>query len=152
MHLRCKDIPWLEETLNTRLQNHTQWTSPIIQNELLEIFADLLIELICEVVRESGWYGIIIDETSDISRDKQVSFCLSYTANGNKKEAFVGFHATKTTDGEILYKLVEDVISKLQLELENIVGESFDGDPLPRTQDLELSSCLHYQFDKLFYF
>lgn len=81
LHLRCKDIPWLEETLNTQLQNHAQWTSPIIQNELLEIFADLIIALICKDVRESSRYRIIIDETSDISRDEQVSFCLSYTVN-----------------------------------------------------------------------
>ncbi|CAH3178910.1 unnamed protein product [Porites lobata] len=78
-------------------------------------------------VRESRWYGIIIDETSDISRDEQVSFCLSYLANGTKKEAFVGFHATKTTDGEALYKLVKEVMNDLQLELQNIVGECFDG-------------------------
>ena len=127
LHLRCKDIPWLEETLNTQLQNHAQWTSPSIQNELLKIFADLIIELICKDVRDSGWYGIIIDETSDISRDEQVSFCLSYIANGSKKEAFVGFHATKTTDGETLYQLVKEVMNKLQLELQNIVGECFDG-------------------------
>ena len=56
-----------------------------------------------------------------------MSFCLGYIANGSKKEAFVGFHATKTTDGETLYKLVKEVINKLQLELENIVGECFDG-------------------------
>ena len=77
LHLRSKDIPWLEEKLNTQLQDHAQWTSPTIQNELLQIFADLIIELICKDVRESRWYGIIIDETSDISRDEQVSFCLS---------------------------------------------------------------------------
>ena len=113
--------------MNTQLQNHAQWTSPSIQNELLEIFADLIIELICKDVRDSGWYGIIIDETSDLSRAEQVSFCLSYIANGSKKEAFVGFHATKTTDGETLYQLVKEVINKLQLELQNIVGECFDG-------------------------
>ena len=90
-------------------------------------FFDLIVELICKNVRESRHYGIIIDETSDISRDEQVPFCLSYTANGSKKEAFVGFHATKTTDGETLYKLVKEVINKLQLELKNIVGECFDG-------------------------
>ena len=127
LHLRSKDIPWLEEKLNTQLQDHAQWTSPTIQNELLQIFADLIIELICKDVRESRWYGIIIDETSDISRDEQVSFCLSYLANGTKKEAFVGFHATKTTDGEALYKLVKEVMNDLQLELQNIVGECFDG-------------------------
>ena len=127
LHLRSKDIPWLEEKLNTQLQDHVQWTSPTIQNELLQIFADLIIELICKDVRESRWYGIIIDETSNISRDEQVSFCLSYLANGTKKEAFVGFHATKTTDGEALYKLVKEVMNDLQLELQNIVGECFDG-------------------------
>ena len=127
LHLRSKDIPWLEEKLNTQLQDHAQWTSPTIQNELLQIFADLIIELICKDVRESRWYGIIIDETSDISRDEQVSFCLSYLANGTKKEAFVGFHSTKTTDGEALYKLVKEVMNNLQLELQNIVGECFDG-------------------------
>ncbi|XP_068739132.1 zinc finger MYM-type protein 1-like [Montipora capricornis] len=127
LHLRSKDIPWLEEKLNTQLQDHAQWTSPTIQNELLQIFPDLIIELICKDVRESRWYGIIIDETSDISRDEQVSFCLSYLANGTKKEAFVGFHATKTTDGEALYKLVKEVMNDLQLELQNIVGECFDG-------------------------
>ena len=56
-----------------------------------------------------------------------MSFCLSYLANGTKKEAFVGFHATKTTDGEALYKLVKEVMNDLQLELQNIVGECFDG-------------------------
>ena len=43
LHLRCKDVASLEETLNTRLRKHPQWTSPIIQNELLEIFADLFV-------------------------------------------------------------------------------------------------------------
>ena len=84
-------------------------------SKLVEIFSDLIIELICKDARESNWYGIIIDETSVISRYEQVSFCFSYTANGCKKEEFVGFHATETTDGETLYKLVKEVINKLQL-------------------------------------
>lgn len=92
--------------MNTQLQNHPQWTSPIIQNEPLEICADLVSELICIDVKESCRYGIIIEETSDISRDQQLSFCLSYIANGShgNKETLFGFHATKTTDGETLYK------------------------------------------------
>ena len=53
LHPRCKDIPWLEETLNTQLQNHAQWTSPIIQNELLHFFADLIIELISVISSSS---------------------------------------------------------------------------------------------------
>ena len=43
---------------NFSVTKHAQWTSPIIQNEPLEIFADLIIGLICKDVRESGLYGI----------------------------------------------------------------------------------------------
>ena len=75
--------------MNTQLQDHGQWTSPTIQNELLQIFAGLIIKLIWKGMRESSWYGIIIYEMSDIGRDKQVSFCLSYLANDTKKEAFL---------------------------------------------------------------
>ena len=38
----------------------------MIQNELLQIIADLIRERITNDVRASGWYGIILDETSDI--------------------------------------------------------------------------------------
>ena len=41
IHLRCKDIAWLKDKLESLLQKHTQWTSPVIQNEQLQIIADL---------------------------------------------------------------------------------------------------------------
>ncbi len=125
--LRCKDIPWLSSKLDQQLKKHAQWTSPAIQNELIEIIADLVKERIVNDVKSSGWYGIIIDETSDISRIEQVSLCLSYCINGIKKEAFIGFYATKSTEGEVLYELVKDTITKLNLDLKNIVGKSFHG-------------------------
>ena len=42
IHLRCKDIAWLKDKLYSQLQKHAQWTSPVIQNELLQIIADLI--------------------------------------------------------------------------------------------------------------
>ena len=78
-------------------------------------------------MRASGWYGIILDETSDISRTEQVSLCLSFALNGMKKEAFIGFYSTKSTDGEVLYELVKSSITELNLDLKNIVGKAFDG-------------------------
>ena len=93
----------------------------------LQIIADLVKERIVNDVKSSGLYGIILDETSDITRIEQVSLCLSYCVDGIKKEAFVGFYATKSTEGEVLYQLVRDSISELNLELENIVGKAFDG-------------------------
>ena len=127
IHLRCKDIAWLKDKLDSQLQKHAQWTSPVIQNELLQIIADLIRERITNDVRASGWYGIILDETSDISRTEQVSLCLSFALNGTKKEAFIGFYSTKSTEGEVLYELVKSSITELNLDLKNIVGKAFDG-------------------------
>ena len=99
----------------------------MIQNELLQIIADLIRERITNDVRASGWYGIILDETSDISRTEQVSLCLSFALNGTKKEAFIGFYSTKSTEGEVLYELVKSSITELNLDLKNIVGKALDG-------------------------
>ena len=127
IHLRCKDIAWLKDKLESQLQKHAQWTSPVIQNELLQIIADLIRERITNDARTSGWYGIILDETSDISRTEQVSLCLSFALNGTKKEAFIGFYSTKSTEGEVLYELVKSAITELNLDLKKIVGKAFDG-------------------------
>ena len=51
-------------------------------------------------VRKSGYFGIIMDETSDISRTEEVSLCLRYVINGETKENFVGFFATASTEGK----------------------------------------------------
>ena len=125
--LRCKDLPWLGSKLQQQLNKHAQWTSSAVQNELLQIIADLVKERIVSDVKSSGWYGIILDETSDVTRIEQVSLCLSYCVDGLKKEAFVGFYATKSTEGEVLYQLVKDSIAELNLDLKNIVGKAFDG-------------------------
>ncbi|PFX12798.1 Zinc finger MYM-type protein 1 [Stylophora pistillata] len=124
IHLRCRDIAWLKDKLESQLQKRAQWTSPVIQNDLLQIIVDLNRERITNDVRTSGWYGIILDETSDISRTEQVSLCLSFALNGTKKEAFIGFYSTKSTEGEVL---VKSAITELNLDLKNIVGKAFDG-------------------------
>ena len=127
LSLRCKDIPWLADMLNAQLGAHRQWTSPDVQNELLHILSDLTLDLILNDVRSSEYFGIIMDETSDISRAEQVSLCLSYLLGGEKKEAFVGFFKTNSTTGEDLYNLLCEAMKELKLDMKNIVAECFDG-------------------------
>lgn len=127
LSLRCKDLPWLEKKLDMQLQNHAQWTSPSIQNELLTIMAEHVLKLIVADVKKSGKFAIIVDETSDIARTEQVALCLSYLADGKKQEAFIGFYDTKSTEGEVLYQLVKKALNDLELDIKNIVGQCYDG-------------------------
>ena len=75
----------------------------------------------------SGLYGIIVDETSDISRTEQVSMCLRYVIDGETKETFAGFYKMDSMEGEVLYELVKEAVSTLELSLGNIIAECFDG-------------------------
>ena len=85
-----------------------------------------MLERIVEEVKDSGYYPVIIDETSDISRHEQVSIFVSFALNGARKEVFVGFCKTQFTAGEMLYKLVKDELEKLNLDLQKLVGKCID--------------------------
>lgn len=98
------------------VEESPQWTSPVIQNELLQITSELILDRIKKDVVTSEQYGIIADETSHISRKEQVSICLSFLDNGQKREGFIASYKTKANDGEALYALVTKA-----------VGECFDG-------------------------
>lgn len=65
--------------------------------------ANFMLERIAAEVRSSEYYGIIVDETSDISRVEQVSLCLRYVFNSETKETFAGFYPTASTEGEVLH-------------------------------------------------
>ena len=60
IHLRCKGIAWLKDKLDSQLQKHAQWTSPVIKNELLQIIVDLIRERIINDVRATRmvWYHL----------------------------------------------------------------------------------------------
>ena len=103
--IRCNDLPWLRSKLQSQHQLHAQWTSPVIQNELLEIVANVMLERIAAEARSSDYFGIVVDGTADISRTEQVSLFLRYIFNGETKETFTGFYSTKSTEGEVLYEL-----------------------------------------------
>lgn len=109
------------------MEEHAQWTSPNIQNEIIGIFSDMVLKRITNEVRNSGQYSVIVDETADCSRTEQVSLCLMYVFAGQTKETFVGFYTTPSTEGEVLYNLVKASINKLNLKPEDIVGKCFDG-------------------------
>lgn len=72
LHLRKEDIP----TLNTWLQRcQDRYTSPSIQNELLEIMATMIVRKITRSL-SGKLFSTMVDETSDISNTEQLVFCL----------------------------------------------------------------------------
>ena len=82
LNLRCDDILWLKDKLQSQLKLHAQWTSPSIQNDILEIISHFVVQQITWGVQLSQNYSLIMDETSDISRTEQVSIYLRHILDG----------------------------------------------------------------------
>ena len=127
LSLRCKDIPWLSERLNSQLETHRQWISPVVQNEIIDIIASLVIKDISKAVEEADRFSIIVDETTDISTTEQVSVCLRFVDEGRIRETFIGFHDVKSTTGEALFELICEVLDSNGFQIKSLVGQCYDG-------------------------
>ena len=70
-----------------------------------------------------------MDETSDISRKEQVSFCCVRYINDNcdVQEHFIGITTINLTDGQTLVDTIEGVLGKHNLNIEVICGQAYDG-------------------------
>ena len=106
-----------------------------IQNEVLQCIShSVLRDLIDRVRKESigktkePLYSIIVDETSDINRCEQVSFCVRFCNNKmESEEVFLGFHQTGRTDSETLLNLVKSSLLSLELSFYGVRGQAYDG-------------------------
>lgn len=59
-------------------------------------------EVIVKEVKEADFFGIIADETTDVSTANQLSTFLRYTHKGVVKESFLGFDNVSGLAGQYL--------------------------------------------------
>ena len=74
------------------------FTSHDKQNEILELLA--------HDIKESPYFAIVADETTDCSKNEQVSICLRYVNDLQPFEDFIGMYEKANTAGEALIKAV----------------------------------------------
>ena len=125
--LQAKYDPVLKKHLENSKQN-CHYLSPNIQNEFVSLLADGIVDKIIVQVKEAQFFTRLLDETSDVSRQEQVSFILWYVnGNGKIEEHFIGVIAVKQTDHETLVLAIREVFRKHGLSLDNLRGQGYDG-------------------------
>ena len=129
LHLRTKDIAWLADEVESRASSKRQWVSPAIQNEIIDIMCHKVLTGISEEIANCFvGYAVIVDETTDITREEQVSISLRFVDESDIiKETFVSFELTHSTTGEALCNLIKEVVGRLKLDVKKIVGQCYDG-------------------------
>lgn len=121
-----------DSIINKHLESglaNAQYTSPLIQNELIQICGSIIKEEIVKKVNAATCFSVMADETTDISQKEQLSICLRYVdeEKGCIREAFLEFVPTLDLTGKGLAKLIIDSLKSNNINCEYLVGQGYDG-------------------------
>lgn len=79
-------------------------------------------------VKAAGVFAVLMDETTDVSHKEQVAVFVRFVNDvGQVCEHLIGVVDTAATTGEVLAGLLVDCVQSLDLSIENIVGQGYDG-------------------------
>ena len=121
----AKTSPELEAWLKRDTQ---QLLSSAVQNEVLELMAHSILRDLAVEVKAAEAFGVIVDESPDVSHTEQVSMCLRFVdSDFVPQELFVGFYATEATNAATLAKMILDTLKRLNLPTEMMYGQCYDG-------------------------
>ena len=83
------------------------WTSKDIQEEIIDLMYCDVVRNFAKQTRYQKYFGIIADETADLSQVEQLSICLRTVDNElNPEEQAFGFYALGKCDGDVLLLLI----------------------------------------------
>lgn len=122
----AKHDPLIKKRLNA--SGNAKYTSPQIQNEVLEGLAGMVQSEIISEVKESEVFSVIVDETKDLKKKEQISLVVRYYYNGAIHESFLHFQSAESLDAAGLTKMIIDCLEKHGLDYRNnLVGQGYDG-------------------------
>ena len=110
-----------------KLPKNAHYRSPEVQNELLSIMGSLVRNKICEEVRKSEHFTLMVDETRDISKKEQVSIVVRYFKASSGYESFLTYVTAHDITAEELLTLITNTLSQHNLPLSMCVCQSYNG-------------------------
>jgi hypothetical protein len=104
-----------------------KYTLYTIQKEILQVIASKVRDKIREEIGESK-FCIIVDETHNESKKEQMAIVLRFVdEDGFIQERFFDIVHVKDISALTLKKEIYDVLSRHRLDIQNILGQGYDG-------------------------
>lgn len=104
-----------------------KYTSPEIQNELIETMANKVLRNIITHIQKSSFYTIMADETADASNTEQLVICLRWVDNDFiVSEEFLGLYELKNLEAVTIFSSIQDVLRRLNLPFDKCRGQCYD--------------------------
>jgi hypothetical protein len=123
LQLRSDDVPELAGWLKRKIA----FTSPAIQNEILDLVAkELLRQLLAKIGQR--WFCIMADETTDISNQQQLAFVVRHVDDElTPHETLIGLYHIPNAKADTIVSVINDVLLRCSLQIENLRGQCYDG-------------------------
>lgn len=109
------------------MPKNAKYTHHDIQNEMLNIMALSIMEIISQDIANAGVFSLMVDETKDISKKEQVSFVIRYLKNFEITEKFIAFKEADGLDAKSLMNLIKETLSKFSININNCIAQCYDG-------------------------
>lgn len=94
-----------DNDIDIHVNKRSKYTSPSIQNELLNLAAQQITDGLIGDIQSSKYFAIIADETTDVSNTEQLCVALRYYDNDTKQqqteEKFIEFVPVQSLRGKI---------------------------------------------------
>jgi len=119
-----------DDDLRAWLTRHQHYTSPEIQNEIMSLIANNITTTVCHHIQQQEplMFSVIVDGTRDVTGIEQESICIRYVdENLTPREVFIGFYEASKTTGENIAAIIKDVLVRLQLPIQFLRGQTYDG-------------------------
>ncbi|XP_008178490.1 zinc finger MYM-type protein 1-like [Acyrthosiphon pisum] len=91
------------------------------------VIGNLLREKIVNELKEAQSFSILVDSTQDVAVLDQLAICVRYVLKNNVYEKLLKLVVAYDSSGIGLYNLIAKEFSEIDLDMNKIVGCSFDG-------------------------
>ena len=105
------------------------YTSPEIQNQLLNVMPNMVRRSICNAVQNVGPFSLLADESKDLSKTEQLTVVLRYVDinDGSIHEHFLTYVPMTNFTAESLSIYLVDTLREYELDPKQIISQGYDG-------------------------
>ena len=129
---------WLKKT--------NKYVSHSVQNELLQVMALTVLWEISHSIHESTFYSIMCNACMDASNKEQLVICIRWIGKDLEVHVnVIGLYAVADISAQTIFKVVQDALVQVNLELNKCLGQCYDGSSTTSVPRSGVAKQLHYE-------